>query len=154
MTRRSRGLPISGLMIFFWGIKTFPSYSPQPATTTGDTQTTKKVAAENEKRAAADRDLAVKKAAHKSEVNAALAAADVASEIERAKQGQTVRALHDRDPFFARRYILRINWQRMVISETLIYPVRSWWLCCTPTCVWCLRGVTIPMLFAHSCTCE
>ncbi len=48
--------------------------------------------AENERRAAADRDLAVKKASYQSEVNAAVAAADAAKEIERAKQGQTVRA--------------------------------------------------------------
>lgn len=48
------------------------------------------VAAENEKKAAADRDLAVKKAAYKTEVNAREATAAVAFEIEKARQGQTV----------------------------------------------------------------
>lgn len=48
------------------------------------------VALEDEKRAAADRDLALKKATYKAEVNQAEAAAEVAFEIEKAKQGQTV----------------------------------------------------------------
>lgn len=47
---------------------------------------------ENEKRAAADRDLAIKRATYKAEVNQAEAAAEVAFEIEKAKQGQTVSA--------------------------------------------------------------
>lgn len=45
---------------------------------------------EDEKRAAADRDLAIKRAAYKAEVNQAEAAAAVAFDIEKAKQGQTV----------------------------------------------------------------
>lgn len=49
------------------------------------------VAAEEEKKAAADRDLAIKRAAFKSEVNTAEASAQKAFEIESAKQGQTVR---------------------------------------------------------------
>lgn len=49
-----------------------------------------KVALEDEKRAAADRDLALKRATYKAEVNKAEAAAQVAYEIEKAKQGQTV----------------------------------------------------------------
>ena len=48
------------------------------------------VAMEDEKRAAADRDLALKKAAYKAEVNHAEATAEVAFDIEKAKQGQTV----------------------------------------------------------------
>ena len=48
------------------------------------------VAMEDEKRAMADRDLAVKKAAYKAEVNHAEATAQVAFDIEKAKQGQTV----------------------------------------------------------------
>lgn len=45
---------------------------------------------EDEKRAAADRDLAIKRAAYKAEVNQAEATASVAFDIEKAKQGQTV----------------------------------------------------------------
>ena len=45
---------------------------------------------EYEKRALADRDLALKKAAYKAEVNHAEATAEVAFDIEKAKQGQTV----------------------------------------------------------------
>ncbi|CAN0302453.1 unnamed protein product, partial [Ectocarpus sp. 13 AM-2016] len=48
------------------------------------------VAMEDEKRAAADRDLAIKKAAYKAEVNHAEATAAVAFDIEKARQGQTV----------------------------------------------------------------
>lgn len=48
------------------------------------------VAMEDEKRAAADRDLAIKRAAYKAEVNHAEATAEVAFEIEKARQGQTV----------------------------------------------------------------
>eukprot|EP00752_Nemacystus_decipiens_P013019 g11517.t1 len=48
------------------------------------------VAMEDEKRALADRDLALKKAAYKAEVNHAEATAEVAFDIEKAKQGQTV----------------------------------------------------------------
>ncbi|CAM9291103.1 unnamed protein product, partial [Hapterophycus canaliculatus] len=48
------------------------------------------VAMEDEKRAAADRDLAIKRAAYKAEVNQAEAAAAVAFDIEKAKQGQSV----------------------------------------------------------------
>ena len=51
------------------------------------------VALENEKRAGADRDLAIKKAEYKAEVNQAEATAEVAFDIEKAKQGQTVSAL-------------------------------------------------------------
>lgn len=47
---------------------------------------------ENEKRAAADRDLAIKKAAYLTETNCASATADVAYAIQKAKQDQTVRA--------------------------------------------------------------
>lgn len=49
--------------------------------------------AEQQKRAAADRDLALKRAAFQSEVNSAEATAAVAYEIEKAKQGQTVSIL-------------------------------------------------------------
>lgn len=49
------------------------------------------VADEDAKRAAADRDLAVKKAAYKTEINDAEATAEVAFEIQKAKQGQAVR---------------------------------------------------------------
>ena len=45
---------------------------------------------EDEKRAAADRDLMVKKAAYKKEINQAQAAAEVAFDIEKAKQEQIV----------------------------------------------------------------
>ena len=45
---------------------------------------------EDEKKALADRDLALKKAAYKAEVNHAEATAEVAFDIEKAKQGQTV----------------------------------------------------------------
>lgn len=45
---------------------------------------------EDEKKAAADRDLALKKAAYKAEVNHAEATAEVAFDIEKAKQGQSV----------------------------------------------------------------
>lgn len=48
------------------------------------------MANENEKRAAADRDLAVKRAMYKTEVNHAQATAEVAFDIEKARQGQTV----------------------------------------------------------------
>eukprot|EP00904_Undaria_pinnatifida_P005772 jgi/Undpi1/2324/HiC_scaffold_13.g05707.m1 len=48
------------------------------------------VAAEKEKRAAADRDLAVKQASYKSEINSAEAAAKAAFDIEKARQGQAV----------------------------------------------------------------
>ncbi|CAM9317725.1 unnamed protein product [Ascophyllum nodosum] len=48
------------------------------------------VAMEDEKRAAADRDLMVKKAAYKKEINQAQAAAEVAFDIEKAKQEQIV----------------------------------------------------------------
>lgn len=51
----------------------------------------KQVATEDEKRAAADRDLMVKKATYKTEINQAQAAAEVAFDIEKAKQGQMVR---------------------------------------------------------------
>lgn len=49
------------------------------------------MALENERRAAADRDLEVKTASYKTEINKAQAAAEVAFDIEKAKQGQTVR---------------------------------------------------------------
>ena len=45
---------------------------------------------EDEKRAGADRDLAIKRAAYKAEINQAQATAEVAFDIEKAKQGQTV----------------------------------------------------------------
>lgn len=45
---------------------------------------------ENEKRAEADRDLAIKKASYKAEVNHAEATAELAFDIEKAKRGQTV----------------------------------------------------------------
>jgi len=48
------------------------------------------MASENERRAAADRDLEVKTASYKMEINQAQAAAEVAFDIEKAKQGQTV----------------------------------------------------------------
>lgn len=49
------------------------------------------MAAENEKKAAADRDLAVKQAEYKKEINATEATAVVAFDIEKARQGQQVR---------------------------------------------------------------
>lgn len=48
------------------------------------------MASENEKKAAADRDLAIKKALFKTEINASEAKAAVAFDIEKAKQGQVV----------------------------------------------------------------
>ena len=51
---------------------------------------------EDEKRAAADRDLMVKRATYKTQINQASATAEVAFEIEKAKQGQMVRTVSAR----------------------------------------------------------